>query len=92
MPDYWLSITHMGTRLGKISVPNYLQMLAHVPSGSSEFVAHPAYIDDDLKKWSTYLEQRVQERTVLLNEDFRKALLSGPVGLGGYRDIPAGRA
>jgi len=91
MPDYWLSITHMATRPGRISLPSYLRMLSHVPRGYSEFVAHPAYIDEDLRRWSTYIDARVQERMVLLDADFRRALAAGPVELAGYRDIPAGR-
>ena len=91
MPDYWLSITRMGTRPGRISVPVYLRMLANVPAGYSEFVAHPGHLDQELKRWSTYLDQRVDERAVLMSEDFRRALAAGPAVLGGYRDIPAGR-
>ena len=91
MPDYWLSITRMGTRPGRISVPTYLRMLSNVPEGYSEFVAHPGSIDEELERWSTYLGQRVEERAVLLSDEFRSALEAGPTVLGGYRDIPAGR-
>jgi predicted glycoside hydrolase/deacetylase ChbG (UPF0249 family) len=91
MPDYWLSITRMGTEPGRISLPVYLRMLSNVPLGFSEFVAHPGYVDDELRKWSTYLQQRVEERSVLMSEEFRQALASGPAVLGGYRDIPPGR-
>ncbi len=91
MPDYWLSITQMGRRADAISVGNYERMLQNLPRGFSEFVAHPAYLDDELSRWSTYLEDRVREREVLLDTHFRDALRRGPVKLAGYRDIPLRR-
>jgi predicted glycoside hydrolase/deacetylase ChbG (UPF0249 family) len=91
MPDYWLSISKMGRREGAISLESYSNLIRNVPKGCSEFVAHPAYVDDELKRWSTYLEPRVQERRVLLDPAFREALHRGPTRLAGYRDIPAGR-
>jgi chitin disaccharide deacetylase len=90
MPDYGLEITHMGSA-GSISVANYLNMVKNVPNGYCEFIAHPAYVDSELRRWSTYVEGRVAEREVLLNPRFREALLNGSTQLAGYRDIPAGR-
>ena len=90
MPDYWLSITNMGRWKGSISVETYRRLLANVPRGYSEFVVHPAHIDAELRKWSTYLDQRVEERRVLLTREFRDALQNGPAQLAGYRDLPAG--
>ncbi len=92
MPEYWLLITHMGRSAGAISVENYLNMVKNVPKGYCEFVAHPAYVDAELKRWSTYIDGRVEERRVLLHPRFREALRRGPTELAGYRDIPSGRA
>jgi hypothetical protein len=88
MPDHWVGITNMTTRRDAISVGNYLTMLKNLPAGVSEFVAHPGYVDADLKRWSSYLEQRVREREVLLSSEFRKGLQASDVRLAGYRDIP----
>ena len=90
MPDYRVTITRMETRPGRISVANYRRMLGNLPSGYSEFVAHPAYVDDELRRWSTYIEPRTKEREVLLSPEFRKALYDSGVILSGYRDIPVG--
>ena len=88
MPDYWVGIAQMGMRASTISVRNYLMMLKNLPKGINEFVVHPGYIDDELRRWSTYLEQRNLERQVLLDPEFREALYSSDVQLAGYRDIP----
>jgi predicted glycoside hydrolase/deacetylase ChbG (UPF0249 family) len=91
MPDRWVEITDMASHPERITVKNYLNLLRNLPEGYSEFVAHPGYVDDDLKRWSTYLVPRTLERQVLVNPTFRKALLESDVRLLGYRDIPTRR-
>lgn len=87
-PDHWVEITHLGFKPNTITLKNYLMMLKNMPQGFNEFVAHPGYVDDDLRQWSTYLDQRVLERNVLLSPEFRHALKSSDIHLAGYRDIP----
>jgi len=87
-PDHWVEITHLGFKPNTITLKNYLMMLKNMPHGFNEFVAHPGYVDDDLRQWSTYLDQRVLERNVLLSPEFRDALNSSDIYLAGYRDIP----
>ena len=77
----------MASRPDRISVENYLAMLKHLPHGINEFVAHPGYVDGDLKRWSSYIEPRTRELQVLLDPRFRQGLASGDVKLMGYRDI-----
>jgi chitin disaccharide deacetylase len=86
--DHWVSITYLGERPNTITLDNYLRMLRNLPEGFNEFVAHPAYVDNELKQWATYVDQRVLERNVLLNPEFREAVLLSDVRLAGYRDIP----
>jgi len=88
MPDQWVGITDLGTRPNTVTVANFVAMLRNLPEGVSEFVAHPGYVDDELKRWSTYLESRELERGVLLDPEFRSALEASDVRLVGYRDIP----
>jgi predicted glycoside hydrolase/deacetylase ChbG (UPF0249 family) len=87
-PDRRVEITHLGSAPGAISVERYVTMLRNLPRGFNEFVAHPGYVDDELARWSTYLEARVLERKVLLSPTFRQALGASDVRLAGYRDIP----
>lgn len=88
MPDRWVAITEMGKRPDSITVRNYVAMLRNLPQGFSEFVAHPGYVDDELRRWSTYLDEREREREVLLDPGFRSALEASDVRLAGFRDIP----
>jgi predicted glycoside hydrolase/deacetylase ChbG (UPF0249 family) len=88
MPDSWVSVTEMATHPDRISVANYVNLLHNVPTGIHEFVVHPAYLDDELRRYSTYLEPRERERRVLLSPDFKEALQGSGVRLAGYRDIP----
>jgi predicted glycoside hydrolase/deacetylase ChbG (UPF0249 family) len=86
MPDHWVGISHMEP--GNLIVENYIMMLENLPVGFNEFVAHPGYVDDELKRWSTYWEPRVLECQILMNPVFRDALSGSGVQLRGYRDIP----
>ena len=86
--DHWVGITYLGERPNTITLDNYLRMLRNLPNGFNEFVAHPGYVDDDLTRWATYLDQRILERKVLLNPEFREAVVSSDIRLAGYRDIP----
>ncbi len=88
MPDRWVGITNMAIRPEKINLQNHLMMLRNLPDGFSEYVAHPGYVDDELRRWSSYLEQRVRELRVLTSAEFRDALEDFGIRLSGYRDIP----
>jgi len=88
MPDRRVEITYLGYYRDTITLKNYLSMLRNLPHGFNEFVAHPGYIDEDLKRWSTYLEQRPLERQVLLSAEFRDGLDGSGVCLASYREIP----
>jgi len=76
MPDRWVGVTHLGSRPDTISVKNYLMMLRNLPHGFNEFVAHPGYVDDDLKQWADYVDERALERQVPPRREFRDALYS----------------
>jgi chitin disaccharide deacetylase len=86
MPDRRVAITDM-----RHAMSEYLIMLSHLPPGFSELVAHPAYVDDELARWSTYLAPRTLEREILLSERFRQGLATSGVRLAGYREIPLSR-
>ena len=88
MPDSWVQITEMGPKPSRIDLPNYLALLANLPPGIHEFVAHPGYVDDELRRYSTYLAPREAELRVLRSREFRDALTREGVRLAGYRDIP----
>lgn len=88
MPDHRIEITQMGGERGKLTLESYLRMLTNLPKGFSEFIAHPAYLDDELSRWSTYLEPRERERKILLDPRLKEGLSALGLTLAGYRDIP----
>jgi predicted glycoside hydrolase/deacetylase ChbG (UPF0249 family) len=87
MPDRWVEITDMASHTEQLTVQNYLMMLKNLPAGINEFVAHPGYVDDELRQWSSYLEQRVTERRILMDPEFREALHTPHSRLITYHDI-----
>lgn len=87
MPDWRVELSTIGKCSDKITVENYINLLRNLPKGFSEFVVHPGYVDDDLKRWSTYHYEREEELKVLLSDRFRSAICELDVGLAGYRDI-----
>ncbi|NOX47572.1 MAG: ChbG/HpnK family deacetylase [Chlorobi bacterium] len=88
MPDYWVGISNMTTVPGKISVEMYQKMISHLPNGFSEFVVHPGYADQDLQKYSSYIQKREEELNVLTDQRLKDFLSKSDVRLSGYRDIP----
>lgn len=87
MPDAWIEITAMMSNPERITVKNYLTMLKNLPDGCSEFVVHPGVVDDQLRRWSTYLEPRERELQVLLDPALREGLRRSGVRLMSYKDI-----
>ncbi|MCF6148003.1 MAG: ChbG/HpnK family deacetylase [Candidatus Kuenenia sp.] len=90
MPDWWVCIGDMGQKQGTISLDTWISLLKKVPLGISEFVVHPAYLGDEMYKWTTYISQREDERKILTSEKFRDALLNSNIQLVGYRNIKLG--
>lgn len=89
--DHWVGITYLGERPNTITIENYVKMLENLPEGFNEFVAHPGYVDEELKRWASYQDQRILEREILLSHRFRDILRASKIPLVGYRDIPMRR-
>lgn len=86
MPDRWVGTTARSAKF--LTLQSYLRLLDNLPRGYSEFVVHPGYIDDELRRHSTYLTERELELHLLLSEEFRDGIDSRHIHLAGYRDIP----
>lgn len=87
-PDYRIGIDGIYDDASIMTIDNYLNLLRNLPDGTFEFVVHPGYVDDELKKWSTYLEQREIERKILMDERFKARIVECGIELAGYREIP----
>jgi hypothetical protein len=85
MPDWSVALAHAGSAY--ISLPVWVNLLARMPPGVSEFVVHPGYGDAQLQDLSGYVGERDLERKILTSEVFKNALFS-TVRLASYHDIP----
>jgi predicted glycoside hydrolase/deacetylase ChbG (UPF0249 family) len=88
MPDCWINIVDTDCSSNTISIYSWTRLIRNLPPGICEFVVHPGYVDDDLRRWSTYLYQRERERNILTAKHFRNSLKESEILLAGYRDIP----
>ena len=85
MPDLTFSASYLAER--EITPKTYAAVLRHAPPGCLEFIAHPAYADDELRMWARYVTPRERERAALCSEEFRDAIASTGVRLVSYQDV-----
>lgn len=73
---------------GDFNAEDLLQLLTHLPPGSTEFMCHPGIYTAELAAASTRLkEQRQQELTALCDQRLPAALAEAGVRLLNYRDL-----
>jgi len=71
----------------KADLPRWLQLLRNVPAGWSEVYCHPAYPDDELRRWATYVEERRREIDVLTSRETREEVVRCGIELKSFRDL-----
>jgi chitin disaccharide deacetylase len=89
MPDTWLVLKGFSPQRDVLTGHLLAEAVRGTPAGHHELVMHPGYVDDELRRWSTYLEPREDELRALTDPLVKRALDAGGVRLSGYRDIPA---
>ena len=73
---------------GEFRAADIVRLIEHLPEGSTEFMCHPGYCRDELKKAPTRLkESRERELAALVDPDVRAALEHAEVKLTRYRDL-----
>jgi chitin disaccharide deacetylase len=83
-----LSVGAAGTSSGKGMLEVWLQIARGCPRGTNEIYCHPAYVDDDLRRWAKVIvEQREHERRVLTDPRLRKELDRNGVRLISFHEI-----
>jgi predicted glycoside hydrolase/deacetylase ChbG (UPF0249 family) len=66
----------------------WLQIARGCPPGTNEIYCHPAYVDDDLRRWAKIIvEQREDERRVVTDPRLREAFEQNRVRLISFHDI-----
>ena len=84
MADRLLSTSDTGH---KAELPRWLQLLRNVPEGWSEVFCHPAYPDDELRRWATYVEPRRAEIAVMTAPETREAVRTCGIELKSFHDL-----
>ena len=69
----------------------WLQLLRNVPDGWSEVFCHPAYPDDDLRRWATYVEQRRLEIDVMTCRETKAEIERCGIELKSFHDLKQAR-
>ncbi len=83
MPDHLnIEFHDEQTTLGDL-----LLILLHVPEGITELVCHPAYVDDELRQMSNYVEPREAELAALTHPSARELLNSEFIQLLNFGDL-----
>jgi predicted glycoside hydrolase/deacetylase ChbG (UPF0249 family) len=66
----------------------FLQQVQKLPgSVVVEVPCHPAYVDDELRRYATYTEQREEEVKVLTSPELKMALQRSSIQLLSFRDL-----
>jgi predicted glycoside hydrolase/deacetylase ChbG (UPF0249 family) len=88
MCDRLLSVGAGGESSGKGLLDVWLQVARGCPQGTNEIYCHPAYVDDDLRRWAKVIvEQREDERRALTDPRLRAELEANEVRLISFHDI-----
>jgi len=64
MADRLVTVGYAGFG-NKSNSENWRRILTNLPAGTYEIYCHPGYVDDTLRRWSIYCEDRERELTVL---------------------------
>jgi len=83
-PDRFYGITQTGF----LDMPTFADMISSLPSGVSELMCHPGYVDEELMRAPTRLHlQRERELELLTGCEARDLLKQAGVELISYRDL-----
>jgi predicted glycoside hydrolase/deacetylase ChbG (UPF0249 family) len=73
---------------GRFRAPELVNLIHELPEGLTEFMCHPGYCDDDLRRAHTRLKEcREHELEALVAPEVRAALVAAGVELVNYRTL-----
>jgi len=84
MADRLLSTERNGD---KADLARWLQLLRNVPPGWNEVFCHPAYPDDELRRWATYVDERLEEVRVMTCEETKEEIRRCGIKLRSFHDL-----
>lgn len=69
------------------TLDNFKRLISDFNNGSLEIMCHPAYLDDGLKKVSSYYKHRDMEKNILCSKALKDWLFGEGISLVNYADI-----
>ena len=72
---------------GNIEVENLLDILARLEDGITELMTHPGYADQELRRFSRYVEERERELASLTDPRVREAIEELGIELVNYEEV-----
>jgi predicted glycoside hydrolase/deacetylase ChbG (UPF0249 family) len=88
MCDRLMSTSHTGD---KAVQARWSQLLRNVPEGWTEVYCHPAFPDDELRRYASYVEPRRQEVDVMTSEETRLEVERSGIELATFHDLARAR-
>jgi len=71
----------------KADLSRWLQLLRNVPAGWSEVFCHPAYPDDELRHWATYVDERLTEVRVMTCDETKAEIARCGIRLRSFHEL-----
>ncbi|NPV70685.1 MAG: ChbG/HpnK family deacetylase [Firmicutes bacterium] len=71
----------------KYLLSSWMELAKILPSGTSEIYCHPAYPDDILRRYATYVEERRIEVEVLTSEELRASFAMANIEIISFYDL-----
>lgn len=88
MCDRLMSTSHTGD---KAVQARWSQLLRNVPGGWTEVYCHPAFPDDELRRYASYVEPRRQEIDVMTSDETRSEIELNGIELATFHDLARAR-
>lgn len=71
----------------KFLLQSWMDLIHTLPTGTSEIYCHPAYPDDQLRQYASYVEPRRAEVEILTSEELKAAFQAAGVELISFYDL-----
>lgn len=85
-PDRQVTAMHK-SRTGNFLPHIWQAVMRYLPDGTNEVVCHPGHVDDTLRRYATYVDQRPRELAILTSPELREAVAANGVELISFHDL-----
>lgn len=71
----------------KYNLDTWLAIVKKLPVGINEIYCHPGYVDDELRKYAKYLNEREEEVKIMTNKELRNAIEAENIQLISFNEV-----